>query len=91
MISRFSLLCLAFVAAGPAFAGSVKTPYCESEIDRVEILDAEGQQRLDVMNAAINVCAVEYKRDKKIASLVRECAKYEDHPRCNSNSLPPVR
>jgi hypothetical protein len=80
MISRFSLLCLALIAAGPSFAGSVKTPDCESEIDKVEISDAEGQQRRDVMNTAINVCAAQYKRDKKIASLVRECAKYEDQP-----------
>jgi hypothetical protein len=77
MISRFSLLCLTLIAAGPAFAGSVKTPDCESEIDEVEISDAEGQQRLDAMNTPINVCAAQYKRDKKIASLVRECAKYE--------------
>jgi len=80
MISRFSLLCLTLIAAGPTFAGSVKTPDCESEIDKVDISDAEGQQRLDVMNTAINVCAAQYKRDKKIASLVRECAKYEDQP-----------
>ncbi len=58
----------------------MKTPDCESEIDKVEISDAEGQQRLDAMNTAINVCAAQYKRDKKIASLVRECAKYEDQP-----------
>jgi hypothetical protein len=80
MISRFCLLCLALIAAGPAFAGSVKTPDCESEIDKVEVSDAEGQQRLEVMNTAINVCAAQFKRDKKIAGLVRECAKYEDQP-----------
>ncbi len=78
MIFRFSLAYIALiVAAAPAFAGSVKVPDCESEIDKVTISDAEGQQKLDVMNTAINVCAAQFKRDKKITSLVRECAKSE--------------
>ena len=65
-------------AAPSGFAGDKDD--CETRIQKLDASNAEGQQRLDEKNAAINFCANQYKHDKTIERLVEACAKYEEQP-----------
>jgi hypothetical protein len=70
---------LALATAAPSgFAGDKDD--CETRIQKLDASNAEGQQRLDEKNAAINFCANQYKHDKTIERLVEACAKYEEQP-----------
>jgi hypothetical protein len=51
---------------------------CEAWIRKLDASDAEGEERLRVKNDAIEHCDAQYRRDKTIEGLVRECAKYEE-------------
>lgn len=53
---------------------------CETKIQKLEASTAEGEERLAEKNAAIEVCAKQYHREKTIVALVKECAKYEEQP-----------
>src|SRR4051812_47041656 len=53
---------------------------CEARIRQLEKSSAEGQERLDEKNEVIDVCDRQYKRDKTVGSLVKECAKFEEQP-----------
>ncbi|MDE2332015.1 MAG: hypothetical protein KGK16_14700 [Bradyrhizobium sp.] len=79
---RFALLCaLLFAAIAPASAGERGAENnCAATIEKLDASNAEGQERLDQKNAAIEVCAKQYKADKTIERLVGECAKYEEQP-----------
>lgn len=53
---------------------------CESRIQRLDALDAEGEERLAAKYQAIDVCARQYGHDTTIEKLVKECAKFEEQP-----------
>ena len=82
MMTRSIFVCtwiLALVTATPSgFAGDKDD--CETWIQKLDASNAEGQQRLDEKNEAINFCANQYKHDKTIERLVEACARYEQQP-----------
>ena len=49
---------------------------CETRMRKLDASQAEGEERLAEKNEVIDRCAAQYKRDKTIAGLVNECAKY---------------
>lgn len=51
---------------------------CETRIRKLDASDAEGEERLAEKNEVIGYCATQYKKDKTIEMLVKECAKYEE-------------
>jgi len=51
---------------------------CETRIRKLDASEAEGEERLAEKNAVIGRCASQYKHDKTIERLVKECAKYEE-------------
>jgi len=53
---------------------------CETSIRKLDASQAEGEERLAEKNEVIDRCASQYKRDKTIERLVKECAKYEEQP-----------
>ncbi len=53
---------------------------CETRMRKLDTSQAEGEERLAEKNAVIDHCASQYKNDKMIAKLVRECARYEEQP-----------
>jgi len=50
---------------------------CETRMRKLDASQAEGEERLAEKNSVIDYCASQYKNDKMIAKLVRECARYE--------------
>lgn len=71
---------LALVAAtSPAWPDEQQDD-CETRINKLDASAAEGAERLAEKNAVIDYCARQYKSDKTIDALVRECAKYEEQP-----------
>jgi hypothetical protein len=76
---RTSVVCcvsLLVLVAAPARAADD----CEARIGKLEASQAEGAERLAEKNAVIGSCASQYKRDKTIEQLVKECRKYEAQP-----------
>lgn len=53
---------------------------CEARIDKLDASQAEGEERLTEKYAVIDYCSSQYKNDKTIGSLVKECAKYVEQP-----------
>ena len=53
---------------------------CEARIDKLDDSQAEGEDRLREKYAVIDYCGRQYKNDKTIGRLVKECAKYEEQP-----------
>jgi hypothetical protein len=53
---------------------------CEARIRKLEASQTEGEERLGEKNDVIDYCASQYKNDKTIARLVKECAKYVEQP-----------
>jgi hypothetical protein len=50
---------------------------CETRISKLESSQAEGAERLAEKNEVIDHCAGQYKRDRTIERLVKECQKYQ--------------
>jgi hypothetical protein len=78
-----SILCcvsvLALVIAAPAAShGEQAGDDCEARMQKLEASQAEGEERLAEKNAVIAACARQYKRDKTVAGLTKECARYEE-------------
>src|SRR5215470_15480038 len=77
---------LALVIAGPAHAEQAGRAVpavaadCEARIQKLEASTAEGEERLAEKNAVIEACAKQYRRDRTVVALVKECAKYEEQP-----------
>ena len=71
-----SILALVTAAAPPAHAADD----CEARIQKLDASDAEGEERLAVKGEVIEYCLSQYKNDKTIQGLVKECAKYEEQP-----------
>jgi len=53
---------------------------CEAGIQKLEASQAEGEERLAEKRQVIDRCSSEYRRDKAIERLVKECARYEEQP-----------
>ena len=53
---------------------------CETRIRKLEASETEGAERLAEKNEVIDHCASQYKRDKTVERLVKECVKYEEQP-----------
>ena len=53
---------------------------CETRMRKLDASQAEGEERLAEKNSVIDYCASQYKNNKPIARLVKECAKYEEQP-----------
>jgi hypothetical protein len=53
---------------------------CEARMRKLDESQAEGDERLAEKDAVIDSCASQYKSDKTIGRLVKECAKYEEQP-----------
>jgi hypothetical protein len=51
---------------------------CETRIRKLDASDAQGEERLAEKNEVIGYCATQYKKEKTIQMLVKECAKYEE-------------
>ncbi len=49
-------------------------------MQKLDASPAEGEERLAEKNRVIDSCATQYKSDRMIARLVKECAKYEEQP-----------
>ena len=53
---------------------------CETAIRKLDASEAQGEERLAEKQEVIDQCLGEYKHDKTVAKLVKECAKYEAQP-----------
>jgi len=53
---------------------------CETRIQKLDASQVEGEERLREKYRVIDYCAEQYKKDKTIARLVEECAKYVEQP-----------
>ena len=60
--------------------GAASQPNCEARIEKLEASDVQGAERLAENNEVIDHCASQYKRDKTIDRLVKECGKYYEQP-----------
>ena len=74
-----SLLTLA-AATVPARAAGKAKDSCETRIEKLEVSQAEGAERLAEKNDTVERCDSQYKRDKTVQRLVSECAKYLEQP-----------
>jgi hypothetical protein len=55
---------------------------------KLDASPAEGEERLREKNEVIDYCASQYKTDKTIARLLKECAKYVEQQAGSSSSSP---
>ncbi|MGH6788083.1 MAG: hypothetical protein ACRECC_00190 [Pseudolabrys sp.] len=53
---------------------------CEARMQKLDDSQAEGEERLTEKNQVIDVCLGQYKADKTIQRLVKECARYVEQP-----------
>jgi hypothetical protein len=81
---------LFIMATAPALAGEREDAYlrrnvaaqktvaddCETRIQKLDASQAEGEERLAEKYAVIDLCSRQYRRDKTIEALVKECTKY---------------
>jgi hypothetical protein len=70
----------ALVIAMTSASSSERNDNCEARMRKLDASQAEGADRLAEKNAAIDYCDRQYKHDKTIQRLVKECAKYEAQP-----------
>jgi hypothetical protein len=61
---------------------------CEARMRKLDASPAEGEERLREKNEVIDYCASQYKTDKTIARLLKECAKYVEQQAGSSSSSP---
>jgi hypothetical protein len=60
---------------------------CETRIQKLDASNAEGEERLAEKNEVIGFCTSQYKHDKTVERLVKECAKYEEQPVVKQQSV----
>ena len=53
---------------------------CETRMRQLDASPAEGEERLAEKYSVIDFCARQYKNDKTIERLVKECGKYAEQP-----------
>lgn len=68
------------VLAGAAASTNSIEGDCETRMRNLDSSQAQGEERLTEKQAVIEDCAKQYRGDKTIGRLVRECAKYEEQP-----------
>ena len=74
------LLILAHATATVPARSQEQKDRCEARMTKLDASQAEGADRLAEKNSVIDYCGSQYKHDKMIQGLVRECAKYEQQP-----------
>ena len=83
-MTKYILCCASILAlvtaAAPAHAQNTAADDCEARIQKLDASNAEGEERLAVKGEVIEYCLRQYKNDKTIQGLVKECAKYEEQP-----------
>ena len=79
-MSRSILCCISILVLVTAAASARAADDCETRIQKLDASKAEGAERLAEKNEVIGRCASQYKRDKTVERLVKECAKYEGQP-----------
>ena len=80
---RSVLCCVAILALAPVVApahAAQAAMDCEARMQKLEASQAEGAERLAEKNEVIGHCAKQYRTDKTIQGLVKECAKYAEQP-----------
>ena len=84
---RKILLCCGFALAfvtmtQPLSAQQSKpaAPDCEARIQKLADSNAEGEERLTEKYDVIDYCDTQYKNDKTVQRLAKECAKYVEQP-----------
>ena len=60
---------------------------CEARMRKLDASPAEGEERLREKNEVIDYCASQYKTDKTITRLVKECANYIEQPVVKQQSV----
>ncbi|MFZ3354600.1 MAG: hypothetical protein WA268_27445 [Xanthobacteraceae bacterium] len=68
------------ILVGTSSPASSTDSDCESRIQKLDASQAEGEERLAEKRSVIDTCAGQYKSDKTIQRLVKQCAKYEEQP-----------
>jgi len=60
---------------------------CEARISKLNGSDTEGDELLAEKDEVIGACASQYRNDKVITGLVKECRKYEEQPVVKQQAL----
>jgi hypothetical protein len=76
-MTKFILCCVSILALVTAAAAEDD---CETRIRKLDASAAEGAERLAEKDGVIGHCARQYKRNKTIERLVKECARYAEQP-----------
>ena len=71
---------LALVIAMASASSAERSDDCEARMRKLDASQAEGSDRLAEKNSVIECRGSQYKHDKMIQGLVKECAKYEQQP-----------
>ena len=79
-MTRCILCCVSILTLVIASTPARAKDDCETRIRKLDESKAEGAERLAEKNEVIGRCASQYKRDKTIQTLVKECAKYAEQP-----------
>ncbi|MEW6449546.1 MAG: hypothetical protein AB1490_02755 [Pseudomonadota bacterium] len=79
-MTRYLLCCVSLLVSIIAAAPVRAADDCEAMISKLDESKAEGEERLAEKNKVIGLCDRQYKRDKTIQALVKECAKYAEQP-----------
>jgi hypothetical protein len=64
----------------PSGAAPAVAEDCATRIQKLEASEAEGAERLAAKWEVVGFCDKEFKRDKTVQALVKECTKYLEQP-----------
>jgi hypothetical protein len=78
MLCSLSMLVIVIAMTSASFGEG--NDDCEARMGKLDSSQAEGADRLAEKNSVIDYCGSQYKHDKTIQRLVKECAKYEEQP-----------
>lgn len=79
-MTGYLLCCVSILVSLVAVVPARAADDCEAMISKLDESKAEGEERLAEKNKVIGFCDRQYKRDKAIQALVKECAKYAEQP-----------
>jgi len=79
-MAKHIIACASILALVAIVPPALASDDCEARIDKLDESKAEGPDRLAEKNEVIEFCYSQYKRDKAIDRLVKECSKYEEQP-----------
>src|SRR5262245_22791347 len=83
LLCCIAILALVTAAAPGRAAAQAKTSAkkdCETLMRELDASTAEGADRLAVKYEVVEHCSRQYRRDRRIDGLVKECAKYAEQP-----------